>query len=62
MLFPTTISLILALAPVTLFAAPTRTVESTTIPLTPRHLSADVIRKLEDGACNLSGASMPTGQ
>jgi hypothetical protein len=61
MIFTNTLSLILALAPATLFAAPTKTVESIANVLARRHLPADIVKKLEDGACDLSGASMPIG-
>lgn len=59
MIFTNTITLILALAPTTLFAAPTKTVESIADVLARRHLPAEVAKKLEDGVCDLSKAKMP---
>lgn len=62
MIFTNAISLILALAPMTIFAAPTQTVDSIANVLARRHLPPGIAKKLEDGACDLAGASMPTGK
>jgi len=59
MIFTTPLTLVLALAPATLFAAPTRTVESITEIIARRNLPAQAIKALEDGACDLSAAQMP---
>ncbi|KAF2194430.1 hypothetical protein K469DRAFT_546603 [Zopfia rhizophila CBS 207.26] len=59
MIFTNTITLVLALAPATLFAAPTRTLPSIT-DIYKRHLSANVVKALNDGVCDLDAATMPT--
>ena len=62
MIFTNTITLILALAPATLFAAPTKTIESLAELIARRNLPAEALKAIEDGACDLSGATMPTGE
>ncbi|CAG5143507.1 uncharacterized protein ALTATR162_LOCUS1364 [Alternaria atra] len=64
MIFPTTLSIVLALAPVTLFAAPTQTVDSIAA-LIPRQdlteLPAVVYEELRktDSLCDLSNVALP---
>ena len=66
MIFPTTLSLVLALAPVTVFAAPTQTVDSIAA-LIPRQdlteLPAVVYEELRktDSLCDLSNVALPAG-
>lgn len=62
MIFTNTITLILALAPAALFAAPTPTSESLVNIIAARSLSAQALKALEDGACDLARASMPIGK
>ncbi|KAF1995630.1 hypothetical protein P154DRAFT_556702 [Amniculicola lignicola CBS 123094] len=61
MLFSNTITLIMALAPATLFAAPTPTkvFDSIAEVIARRHLSGAQIQSIENGNCDLSRASMP---
>ncbi|KAF2265141.1 hypothetical protein CC78DRAFT_532586 [Lojkania enalia] len=60
MIFTNTFTLILALAPATLFAAPTKTVGSLANLIARRGVSEDIIKTVEDGVCDLSLAVMPT--
>lgn len=62
MIFTNTITLILALVPATVFAAPTKTVRSMTDLLDRRDLSASILKVIENGNCDLSLAKMPTGK
>jgi hypothetical protein len=58
-----TITLILALAPATLFAAPTPTLSDSFLDtIVKRNLSPDQVKKLTDGVCDLSGVTMPVGK
>jgi len=59
MIFSTPITLLLALAPATLFAAPTRTVPSIADIIDKRRLSDSVIKAITDGSCDLTNAQMP---
>jgi hypothetical protein len=61
MIFTSSIALLLALAPATLFAAPTPTTPDVA-DIVKRGLSAGVIQALTDGNCDLSGVSMPPGK
>ncbi|KAF2874217.1 hypothetical protein BDV95DRAFT_326779 [Massariosphaeria phaeospora] len=54
------IALILALAPATLFAAPTKTEDSLSNLLAKRLLPAEAVKALENGPCDMSFAAMPT--
>jgi len=63
MIFTNTISLILALAPAALFAAPTQTVDSLA-QLIPREDLPKVVYdelKKTDGLCDLSKVTLPVG-
>ncbi|KAF2715614.1 hypothetical protein K504DRAFT_397121 [Pleomassaria siparia CBS 279.74] len=59
MIFTNTITLLLALAPAAIFAAPTPTVKSIANVLAPRAIPAQALKALEDGSCDLSQAQMP---
>ncbi|KAF2274617.1 uncharacterized protein EI97DRAFT_94604 [Westerdykella ornata] len=59
MTFTKIISVLLALAPATILAAPTKTADSISDILARRGLHANVIKILEDGVCDLSNAKMP---
>lgn len=61
MIFTNAITLVLALAPATLFAAPTRTVDSIAQIIAKRNLPAEALKAIEDGVCDLSKAAMPVG-
>ncbi|KAF2204916.1 hypothetical protein GQ43DRAFT_103021 [Delitschia confertaspora ATCC 74209] len=62
MLFTTPINLLLALAPATIFAAPTPTIPTLAnlFDLERRGLSSAVVKALSNGGCDLSKVSMPT--
>lgn len=62
MIFTNSITLILALAPATLFAAPTKTVASIADVIAKRRLSDAIIKTLQDGNCDLSGVTLPIGK
>ncbi|KAF1939906.1 hypothetical protein EJ02DRAFT_242935 [Clathrospora elynae] len=61
MIFTSTLSLILALAPATLFAAPTKTVDSITNLIPRQDLPAGVLEALakENALCDLSNVFLP---
>jgi hypothetical protein len=63
MIFTTPLSLILALAPTTLFAAPTQTIDSIAALIPRRDLPAVVYEQLRktDALCDLSNVALPTG-
>ncbi|KAL6705586.1 hypothetical protein ACN47E_006533 [Coniothyrium glycines] len=62
MIFTNTISLVLALAPATLLAAPTRTVDSILDIIPRQNLPSSVLQVLKqnDGLCDLSNVKLPT--
>ncbi|KAF2466385.1 uncharacterized protein BDR25DRAFT_268889 [Lindgomyces ingoldianus] len=60
MIFTNTFTLLLALVPTTIFAAPTPTAPSLAHAIAKRHLSATALKALEEGSCDLSRAAMPT--
>jgi hypothetical protein len=64
MIFTNTISLILALAPATLFAAPTQVVDSITQLIPRQDLPKAVIDALvkTNGLCDLSKVELPVGK
>ncbi|PSN75006.1 hypothetical protein BS50DRAFT_671272 [Corynespora cassiicola Philippines] len=59
MIFTNTISLILALAPATIFAAPAYARESVVGGIAKRSLSASTVKALTDGVCDVSKAVLP---
>ena len=59
MIFTTSVSILLALAPTALLAAPTQTAPEVSNILGKRALSADAISALGNGECDLSGITMP---
>jgi hypothetical protein len=63
MLFPTTLSLILALAPTTLFAAPTQVSDSIAGLIPRQDLPKAVVEQLirTNGLCDLSKLTLPVG-
>lgn len=61
MLFSNTIALLMALAPATLFAAPTPTSDSLPNVLVGRSIPAKALRTLQDSVCDLSAVQMPIG-
>jgi hypothetical protein len=63
MIFTTTLSLVLALAPATLFAAPTQTVDSIAALIPREDIPAVVYDELRktDSLCDLSNVALPAG-
>jgi hypothetical protein len=63
MIFPTTFSLILALAPTTLFAAPTQVSDSIAALIPRQDLPKAVVDQLirTNGLCDLSKLTLPVG-
>jgi hypothetical protein len=63
MIFPTTFSLILALAPITLFAAPTQVSDSIAALIPRQDLPKAVVDQLirTNGLCDLSKLTLPVG-
>jgi hypothetical protein len=63
MIFPTTFSLILALAPITLFAAPTQVSDSIAALIPRQDLPKAVVDQLirTNGICDLSKLTLPVG-
>ena len=62
MIFTASLSLLLALAPSALLAAPTATLPDVANLLGRRDLSAGAISALADGECDLSGVTIPAGR
>lgn len=64
MIFTSTISLILALAPTTLFAAPTQTIDSIANIFPRQDLPASVLLELKktNSLCDLSRVVLPVGK
>jgi hypothetical protein len=64
MLFTSTISLILALAPATIFAAPTKTSSSISDLIPRQNIPAGVLEELRksNGLCDLSRVALPVGK
>jgi hypothetical protein len=63
MIFPTTLSLILALAPTALFAAPTQVSDSIAALIPRQDLPKAVVEQLirTNGLCDLSKLTLPVG-
>jgi hypothetical protein len=61
MLFSNTLALLMAVAPATLFAAPTPTSNSLSNVLAARAIPAQALKALQDSVCDLSSVKMPIG-
>jgi hypothetical protein len=64
MIFTNTLAVILALAPATLFAAPTKTIDSAALIIPRDGISPRMIEQLEPAVaiCDLSNAALPAGK
>ena len=64
MIFTNTISLVLALAPATLFAAPTKTVDSIALIIPRDGVAPRMIDQMDQASatCDLSNAALPSGK
>ena len=64
MIFTNTLSLVLALAPATLFAAPTKTIDSIALIIPRDAISPRTIDQMDKSSatCDLSNAALPAGK